>query len=157
MASLLRIVIESVHTGVMLRTRTTTAAASLLALTGLCATPAHADQLSRGQLQVDAFFSQYLTAVNNQNQDQTPVDVRDEYLTAQLNQRLDQYQQTHDADPVFRAQNTPVSWSTKYGGSGAGHTTVILTENWGSGQSTQVWYQVELSDLTIDGLEDPPA
>ncbi len=141
----------------MLRTRTATAAVSLLALTCLAAAPAHAAQLSRGQQQVDAFFSQYLTAVSGQNKDETPVDVRNEYLTAQLNQQLDQYQQSHNADPVFRAQNTPVSWSTQYGGSGAGHTTVILTENWGSGQSTKVWYQVELSNLTIDGLEDPPA
>ncbi|QMU66993.1 hypothetical protein [Streptacidiphilus sp. P02-A3a] len=140
----------------MLRTRTAIAAVSFLALSGLYATPAQADPPSRGQLQVDAFFSQYLTAVNGQNQDQTPVDVRNEFLTAQLNQQLDQYQQTHNADPVFRAQNTPVSWSTQYGGSGAGHTTVILTENWAGGQHTQVWYQVELSDLTIDGLEDPP-
>ena len=141
----------------MLRTRTATAAVSLLALAGISATPAHAAQLSRGQQQVDAFFSQYLTAVNGQNLDQTPVDVRDEYLTARLNQQLDQYQRTHNADPVFRAQNTPLSWSTQYGGSGAGHTIVILTENWGSGETTQVWYQVELSNLAIDGLEDPPA
>ncbi|GAB2690567.1 hypothetical protein [Kitasatospora kifunensis] len=144
----------------MLRTRTATAAISLLAFAGLCAVPAHAAaprRLSNAQQQVDAFFSQYLTAANGQNQDQTPLDVRDEYLTAQLNQQLDQYQQTHNADPVFRAQNIPAGWSTQYGGSGAGHTTVILTENWGSGQQTQVWYQVELSDLVIDGLQDAPA
>ncbi|MFC1419948.1 hypothetical protein [Streptacidiphilus cavernicola] len=141
----------------MLRTRSTVAAVSLLALAGLSAAPAHADQLSRGQQQVDAFFSQYLTSVTGQNQDGTPLDVRAEYLTGRLNQQLDRYQQTHHADPVFRAQNVPDSWSTQYGGSGAGHTTVILTENWGGGRSTQVWYQVELSDLAIDGLEDPPA
>jgi hypothetical protein len=141
----------------MMRTRTAFAAATLLAVTGLSAAPAQADQLSRGQQQVDSFFSQYLTAVNGQNQDETPVDVRNEYLTAQLNQQLDQYQQTFDADPVFRSQNVPVSWSTQYGGSGAGHTTVILTENWGSGQSTQIWYQVDLSDLVIDGLQAQPS
>ena len=51
----------------------------------------------------------------------------------------------------------PVSWSTQYGGSGAGHTTVILTEHWRSGETTQIWYQVELSNLTIDGLEAQPS
>lgn len=148
----------------MTRTRTAIATASALALVSLLAAPALAAPrqpgnglTSNGQQQVDAFFSQYLTAVNGQNQDETPVDVRNEYLSPQLNQELDQYQQTHNADPVFRAHSTPTGWSTQYGGSGAGHTTVILTENWGNGQQTQVWYQVELSGLTIDGLQDPPA
>jgi len=145
------------QTVAMMRTRTAIAAASLLAVTGLSASPAQADQLSRGQQQVDTFFSQYLTSVTGQNQDATPVDVRNEYLTAQLNQQLDQYQHTFNADPVFRSQNVPVSWSTQYGGSGAGHTTVILTENWRSGETTQIWYQVELSNLTIDGLEAQPS
>ncbi|MGW7029892.1 hypothetical protein ACWGFX_22365 [Streptomyces xanthophaeus] len=51
----------------------------------------------------------------------------------------------------------PTSCSTAEGASNATHTKIILTENWADGTSRQVWYQVRLSDLLIDGLTDAPA
>ncbi|WP_051970641.1 hypothetical protein [Kitasatospora azatica] len=83
--------------------------------------------------------------------------MRGEFLTPQLNTELDQWAAVHDADPVFRAQSVPTDWSVAYGGSGAGHSTVILTEYWAGGGHTDVWYQLRLADLRIDGLQDPPA
>ncbi len=108
-------------------------------------------------MQVNAFFSQYRDAVLGQNPNQDPIEVRQEFLTSELNTRLDKWAATHDADPIFRAQNVPTDWSVAYGGSGAGHTTVILTENWGDGSTTKVWYQVRLADLRINDIQDPPA
>ncbi|MGW7137724.1 hypothetical protein [Streptomyces xanthophaeus] len=51
----------------------------------------------------------------------------------------------------------PTSYSTAEGASTATHTKIILTENWADGTSQQVWHQVRLSDLLIDGLTDAPA
>ncbi|MBC3844416.1 hypothetical protein GXW82_42645 [Streptacidiphilus sp. 4-A2] len=128
--------------------------AALLACSGQLAVPAQA--ASDPVQQVNAFFSQYRSAVQGQG-GLTPHQVEEEYLTPDLITQLDAYARTHNADPVFRAQNIPASWSVRYGDSGAGHTTVILTENWAGGTSTDVWYQVRIATLVIDGLEDPPA
>ncbi len=142
----------------MLRIRTATAAVSALAFAGLLTVPAQAaPDLTRPERQVNAFFSQYREAVLGQNPDQDPTEVRNEFLTPDLNQSLDQWAAENNADPVFRGQNVPTGWSVRYAGSGGGHSTVILTEQWGDGSTQDVWYQVQLADLRIDGLEDPPA
>ncbi|AUG76636.1 hypothetical protein CFP65_1759 [Kitasatospora sp. MMS16-BH015] len=139
----------------MIRLRTAAVALALAGSTILPATsPAQA--ASRAEVQVNAFFSQYRDAVLGQNPNQDPLEVREEFMTPELNTRLDRWAEARDADPVFRAQNVPVGWSVAYGGSGAGHTTVILTEDWSGGGHTDVWYQVRLDNLRIDGLEDPP-
>jgi hypothetical protein len=137
-----------------LRTAAAALALSVTAVLPLCS-PAQAE--SRAEAQVNAFFSQYRDAVLGRNPNQDPLEAREEFMTPELNAELDQWAADHDADPVFRAQNVPVGWSVAYGGSGAGHTTVILTEDWAGGGHTDVWYQVRLDNLRIDGLEDPPA
>ncbi|MDH6116177.1 hypothetical protein [Kitasatospora sp. GAS204B] len=142
----------------MPRIRTALAAVSSLALAGLLAAPAHAvPQRTRAEDQVNAFFGQYRDAVLGQTPNQDPLEVRQEFLTTELNNELSQWATSHQADPIFRAQNGPNDWSVKDEGSGAGHTTVILTEDWAGGKTTVVWYQVRLADLRIDGLQDPPA
>ncbi|PYC66775.1 hypothetical protein C7C46_30910 [Streptomyces tateyamensis] len=139
----------------MTRLRSAAAALALSAAAVLpIAAPAHAE--SRAEAQVNAFFGQYRDAVLGQNPNQDPTDVREEFMTSELNTELDQWAADHDADPVFRAQNVPSGWSVAYGGSGAGHSTVILTEYWAGGGHTDVWYQVRLDTLRIDGLEDAP-
>ncbi|WP_405020803.1 hypothetical protein OHV05_31950 [Kitasatospora sp. NBC_00070] len=118
---------------------------------------AQAGLQTRAEKQVNAFFGQYRDAVLGQNPNQDPTEVRQEFLTPGLNTELDRWADDHQADPVFRAQNVPDDWSVAYAGSGAGHSTVILTEKWRDGSTTDVWYQVRLAGLRIDGLQDPPA
>ncbi|GAB7188567.1 hypothetical protein ATKI12_8398 [Kitasatospora sp. Ki12] len=108
------------------------------------------------EAQVNTFFREYRRAVLD-TKDRSPAEVRAHYLTADLNKKLDAWAEANDADPVFRAQNVPRDWSTRYEGSGAGHTTIVLTERWGGGQSQDVWYSVDLGTLVISDLEDPPA
>ncbi|MGV9267577.1 hypothetical protein ACWDRR_23295 [Kitasatospora sp. NPDC003701] len=143
--------------------------AALVAGSGLLALPVQADsraasaaalrapQASRAEVQVNAFFSQYRSAVLGQNPNQNPREVRQEFLTPELDTALDTWAADNQADPVFRAQNVPANWSVAYGGSGAGHSTVILTEYWRDGSTTTVWYQVRLSDLRINDLKNAPA
>lgn len=138
--------------------RTAVAAVSALALAGLLAAPADAaPRQTRAEDQVNTFFSQYRDAVLGPNPSTEPGRVRHEFLTTELNNELDAWADSHQADPVFRSQNVPNAWSVRYEGSGAGHSTVVLTEQWAAGDSTDVWYQVRLADLVIDGLQDPPA
>jgi hypothetical protein len=129
--------------------------AALLTGSSLLTLPVQAE--SRAEAQVNAFFSQYRDAVLGQNPNQDPREVEEEFLTPDLITQLDAYAKANDADPVFRAQNVPDSWSLSYQGSGAGHSTVVLTENWAGGPSQDVWYQVRLPNLIIDNLQDPPA
>ncbi|MCC3766900.1 hypothetical protein [Streptomyces sp. UNOC14_S4] len=112
-------------------------------------------QQSRAEVRVDAFLRDYRQATLHKGK-QTPAQVRAKYLTPELNKRLDAWADLHDADPVFRAQNVPDSWTTRYEGSGMGHTTVVVTERWGSGATQDVWYQVRLDSLVISDLQDPP-
>ncbi|TQF06080.1 hypothetical protein E6W39_32500 [Kitasatospora acidiphila] len=151
--------------------RLRTAATAALALTlaallapapALAAVPPHRPSAAAGQRaltpaeqKVDTFFARYRQDVIDGNFGDARR-ARHAYMTPQLNQKLDQWAATHDADPVFRAENVPTDWTVGYGGSGAGHTTVILTEEFGDGSSLQVWYQLRLSDLVINDLENAP-
>ncbi|GAA1944956.1 hypothetical protein [Kitasatospora viridis] len=151
----------------MIRLRTATAAVFALSLAGLLApAPALAADTTAGpqasqsqqaltpaELQVDHFFSAYRDDILN-GDPAGAYDVRRQYLTDYLNGQLDQWAADNNADPVFRAQNTPVGWSVAQGDSGAGHTTVYLTEDWGDGSTTQVNYQLRLADLVIDDLRN---
>jgi len=157
----------------MIRFRTATAAVFALSLVGLLAPgPAPAalavelpesssavkiqDFPTPAEQRVGKFFSDYRNAILNGSPESARM-VRQKYLTADLNARLDQWAEAHDADPVFRAQNVPDSWSVAQHGSGAGHTTVLLTEHWGDGSAIPVDYQLRLPDLVIDDLENAPA
>ncbi|KDN82633.1 hypothetical protein [Kitasatospora cheerisanensis] len=154
----------------MTRLRTAAAAVLALSLAGLLApAPAVAverprqhprsapdQRLTPAERQVNAFFAQYREDVLNGDLDGAR-QVREQYLTADLNARLDQWAAENDADPVFRAQNVPTGWSVTQGDSGAGHTTVLLTEQWDDGSTVPVDYRLRLPDLTIDDLENAPA
>ncbi|OKJ06877.1 hypothetical protein AMK19_23040 [Kitasatospora sp. CB01950] len=111
--------------------------------------------MTPAEQQVDTFFSKYRDAVLAGSPDSARM-VRDEYLTDDLNARLDQWAEDHGADPVFRAQNVPTSWNVTQGDSGAGHTTVLLTEQWDDGSTIPVDYRLRLPDLVIDDLQNAP-
>ncbi|MFD6281848.1 hypothetical protein ACFWFI_40775 [Streptomyces sp. NPDC060209] len=111
---------------------------------------------TRAEAQVGAFFRAYRQAALGRG-DLTPGQVRARYLAPDLDRRLDAWAAQSGADPVFRAQNVPTGWSSRYEGSGAGHATVVLTEKWGSGATQDVWFSVRLADLVIGDLRDPSA
>ncbi|MFE9421580.1 hypothetical protein ACFYNO_01305 [Kitasatospora sp. NPDC006697] len=152
----------------MIRLRTAAVAALAFSLTGLLApAPAlaagrpphtHASTAARTPAsdKVNAFFSDYWSAV----EDGDPVrayDVRRQYLTDYLNGKLDEWAAEHGADPVFRSQQVPTDWAVAQGDSGAGHTTVVLTEYFPDESTLQVRYQLRLADLAIDDIEDSPS
>lgn len=154
-----------------LRTSLGAAAATAVAAGLLCATPATAAVPHRADAppgasetrrvdvvaRVAAFWDQYKSAVLGTNPDMNPTEVRNEFLTADLNAQLDAWADQNGADPIFRAQNVPIGRAVSYEGSGAGHATVIVTQQWSDGSSNDVWYSVPLDGSRIDGLEDPPA
>ncbi|WP_344117060.1 hypothetical protein [Streptomyces blastmyceticus] len=113
-----------------------------------------AAQQSRAEVRVNSFFRDYRQAVLHKGPS-TPAQVRARYLAPDLDKRLDAWALQHDADPVFRAQNVPATWATRYEGSGAGHSTVVLTERWSGGAKQEVWFSVRLQDLVINDLKDP--
>ncbi|MEU5426521.1 hypothetical protein AB0H73_13065 [Streptomyces olivoreticuli] len=113
-----------------------------------------AAQQSRAEVRVNSFFREYREAVLHKGHS-TPAQVRARYLAPDLDKRLDAWALQRDADPVFRAQNVPASWATRYEGSGAGHSTVVLTERWSGGAKQEVWFSVRLQDLVINDLKDP--
>jgi hypothetical protein len=111
---------------------------------------------TRAERQVDALLTQYRSALQGTNPNMGPENVRQEFLTEECNARLHAWEEQEHADGVFRAQNIPVSWGTRYEGSGAGHAAVAVVFHWGSGSTTEVWYQVDLATLRISDVTDPP-
>ncbi|RLU94600.1 hypothetical protein CTZ27_17940 [Streptomyces griseocarneus] len=150
----MRLCAAATATTALLVTAVPLAASAVAADTSTAAAAVRA-QPSRAEVRVDAFLREYRQAALHKGK-QTPGQVRGTYLTPELNKRLDAWAELHDADPVFRAQNVPDSWTTRYEGSGMGHTTVVVTERWGSGASQDVWYQVRLDSLVVSDLQDPP-
>ncbi|MFJ9611561.1 hypothetical protein ACIRS1_35010 [Kitasatospora sp. NPDC101176] len=131
------------------------AAALVISATALLPTAGTAHASTRAEIQVNSFFGKYREAVLDQPS-QDPQEVRKEFLAPELEPVLDQWASDHDANPIFRAQNVPDSWSIALGDSDAGHTTVLLTENWTDGTHTVVQYQVRTDNLVIDDLKDAP-
>ncbi|MFF1796914.1 hypothetical protein ACFVXQ_22310 [Kitasatospora sp. NPDC058263] len=132
-------------------------AVTLLASSSLLTLPAQAqDWSSRSEQQVASFFQDYLDATEGRQHDgKSPLEVREEYLTIELDEALTAWGSDHQTDPVLRAQKLPKTWSTTESDSTPTHTKIIVTENWADGTSQNVWYQVRLTDLVIDSLEDP--
>ncbi|WP_147409068.1 hypothetical protein [Kitasatospora xanthocidica] len=159
----------------MIRTRAMRTAlsftAALLAVGGLAAAPAQAAVAAPAPVvagaqvraatpaaqQVLTFLSAYRDAVEGGGGTESPRQVREQYLSPYLNYRLDQWAMRNDADPVFRAQNVPASWSAQQVKEEEGYASVRLTEFWSGGGSQDVWYTVRLTDLRIFDLGDQPA
>ncbi|MFI9099774.1 hypothetical protein ACIGXA_04560 [Streptomyces fildesensis] len=117
---------------------------------------ATARMTSRADMQVASFFQDYQDAVEGHQHDgKTPPQIREEYMTTELDDALGTWSSEHKLDPVLRKNEMPKTWSTTESTSTATHTKIIITENWADGTSQDVWYQVRLSDLVIDDLSDP--
>ncbi|MFJ6698233.1 hypothetical protein ACIQM4_19475 [Streptomyces sp. NPDC091272] len=105
--------------------------------------------------EVDHFFGSYREAVLGTGS-RSPEQVREAHLTAELDARLTRWAEENHADPVLRAQNVPEGWRVRHHATTATTVTVILTEIWGTGPDTEVWYTVRRSDLRITDLTDAP-
>ncbi len=105
--------------------------------------------------EVDHFFTAYRKAVLGSGP-HTPEQVRRAHLTAELDAHLTEWAEQNHADPVMRAQNVPKSWKVRLHAQTATTATVVLTQVWGAGRDTEVWYTVRRSDLRITNLTDPP-
>jgi len=129
--------------------------ATLLAGSGLIALPAQAEP--RPTAQVATFFSAYVDAVTG-NSSQSPLEVREEYLSTALNTELTLWASTHETDPIYRKNEPEKSFSTTGQAAGAlGTTDVYLTMRYEDGTSLNVAYTVRDSDLEITGLRDTPS
>ncbi|MER5861963.1 hypothetical protein [Kitasatospora sp. NPDC002040] len=109
--------------------------------------------------QIELFLRDYLDAINGQHSEgHSPAKVREDHLTKKLDAALTDWGVAHQADPIFRAQNLPTGWSLRDADSSPeGHATVIVTENFESGTTIDVWFQINLDGRLIDGITDPPA
>ncbi|WP_405488012.1 hypothetical protein [Streptomyces sp. NBC_00096] len=139
--------------------------AALVVGTGLFTLPAQAQspqaapaaaamREERATAEVAEFFQKYLDAVN-QVSAQTPFQVREEFLSADLDKELTVWGSEHKTDPVLRENKIPKTWSTTDGLKTETEMKVIITQRWEDGTSRDVWYQVRLSDLVIVSLSDP--
>ena len=111
----------------------------------------------RPTAQVAAFFLAYQDAVIGHSS-QSPMEVREEYLSTVLNDELTLWESTHQADPIYRKNVGIASFSTTGQAAGAlGTTDVYLTMRYTDGTSLNVAYTVRDSDLEITGLRDTPS
>ncbi|WP_405987320.1 hypothetical protein [Streptomyces sp. NBC_00872] len=137
---------------------TTAAAAAPAALPTQASTPsatAPATTAQNGAVRtVTAFFDQYKSAVGGTNPSTNPREVRNKFLTAQLNARLDAWADEHSADPVFRAQNIPRDRSVSLEASNPRTTTVIVTQYWRGSDPTKVRYTVPTPGGKIIDIQD---
>ncbi|MEK2494188.1 hypothetical protein WN990_32035 [Kitasatospora purpeofusca] len=129
--------------------------------TGTVAAPAAAasHRQTAPERTVTQFFTEYRDATLGQHSEGlNTFDVRKRFLTTELDDALTVWGSDHQADPVFRGQVVPngCTWRTA-DTSPEGHSTVVLTQTFDDGTTSDVRYQVNLESMVIDGLTDPPA
>ncbi|MFF4321378.1 hypothetical protein [Streptomyces sp. NPDC001568] len=143
--------------------------AALAAGSGLLALPAQAEtgqapaavaaRATRAELAVDHFVNQYVFAIQGtQSEGKDSLTIRKELLTAELDEALTVWGSEHQTDPVFRYNAVPKESKVVTAGTTIeGHEKVIVTETFEDGTVKDVWYQVNLATMVIDGLQDPTA
>ncbi|MER6251818.1 hypothetical protein ABT224_10645 [Streptomyces sp. NPDC001584] len=141
--------------------------AALLSGSGLLALPAQAQphrtpatvtaaRATHAELTVADFWQKYHDAVNGQHSEgKDSFAVRKEFLTNDLDEALTTWGSEHEMDPVFRADKLPKEGKFASAGENAGHEKVVMTQTFEDGTTQDVWYQVNLETMIIDGLQDP--
>ncbi|WP_035798348.1 hypothetical protein [Kitasatospora mediocidica] len=141
---------------------------ALIAGSGLLALPARAQtqaaatarslRSTPSERTVADFFQQYEDATRGeQSKGLDTAQVREEFLTPELDKALSDWGAANMKDPVLRSNDLPQTYSVTPKSEADGHATLVLTENWADGTSTDVWYQVQTATQLIDGLTDTPA
>ncbi|MFF5705086.1 hypothetical protein ACFY7H_21645 [Streptomyces sp. NPDC012794] len=80
--------------------------------------------------------------------------LRSFYLSEPLQRELRQWEDTHHANGVLRAQNVPVEWKVTSTGSGAGKTNATVTLTWSASSTTQIRVQADLRTKKITAITD---
>ncbi|MEU9164293.1 hypothetical protein AB0D29_28990 [Streptomyces sp. NPDC048424] len=103
---------------------------------------------------VDAFIRKYQDAVLEQEAEgKSPMQVREEYLSKELDTALDAWSGEHQVDPIIRRAEMPETYDVNTAGAGdPGQEKVVLTFNWKDGTRNDYSYQVGLSDMIIKGI-----
>ncbi|MFF3013661.1 hypothetical protein [Streptomyces sp. NPDC057939] len=144
--------------------------AALLAASGLLTLPAQAEahqaphaaaaaaaaRATRAELAVGEFWQAYRDATNGEHSEgKDTFAVRKEYLTTELDEALTDWGYKNQTDPVFRSKTLPTFAKIVTAGESAGHEKVVVTQSLEDGTTQDVWYQVNLETMIIDGLTDP--
>ncbi|MFJ3724072.1 hypothetical protein ACIPYQ_16070 [Streptomyces sp. NPDC090045] len=123
---------------------------------------APARKATRAELKVIEFWEQYYDAANGwHSKGKDTFAVRKDFLTTELDEALTQWGSDHQTDPVLRSKELPKEATIVTAGAGAGlnagHEKVVVTQTFENGTTQDVWYQVNLETMIIDGLQDPTA
>ncbi|MFJ9037038.1 hypothetical protein ACIRF8_10695 [Streptomyces sp. NPDC102406] len=103
------------------------------------------------------FYGAYIDAVWD-NEDagsaaQTKA-LRGFYLSAAAQKKVAAFEAREHADGILFAQNVPVKWAVTYTGSGAGHSTALVTLTWNDGKNPDTTKIKVQSDLTTRKITD---
>ncbi|WP_326742210.1 hypothetical protein [Streptomyces sp. NBC_01768] len=133
------------------------AAAPQTPATAAAPAPARGETGAPAYQQVAHFYGAYIDAVTAENGGRLATDLRNFYLTRQLREQLNTWEQRNHADGVLRAQNTPLAFRVTPGDSAAGHTWSTVRLTWSTGKHPTYSYLTVRSDLhtgKISGIGD---
>ncbi|AWZ06795.1 MULTISPECIES: hypothetical protein [unclassified Streptomyces] len=140
--------------------------AALLAGSGLLALPAQAESPSapaaaaqrdtRPEAQALTFLGYYTDAYNGIHPEgKNRTDVREKYLTKELDTTLTNWAFENQKDPIFRRNEVPKFIDAKEASQANGKAKVVATYSWENGTSSQIWLTVDTNTMDIEGLTDP--
>ncbi|MFJ8825114.1 hypothetical protein ACIREE_25455 [Streptomyces sp. NPDC102467] len=158
-----------------IRTRFIAAGGVAAALTLAAVTPALAGPTSSGTQSVAAaatapqgdprsttnrvsnFYGAYIDAVWDNEDAGSAADakaLRAFYLSAAAQKKVAAFEAREHADGILFAQNVPVKWAVTYTGSGAGHSTALVTLTWSDGKNPEITKIKVQSDLATRKITD---
>lgn len=103
------------------------------------------------------FYGAYIDAVWDNEDAASGADMkslRDFYLSAAARKKVAAYEAREHADGILFAQNVPVKWAVTYTGSGAGHSTALVTLTWSDGKNPEISRIKVQSDLQTKKITD---
>ncbi|MEU6394554.1 hypothetical protein [Streptomyces sp. NPDC046939] len=103
------------------------------------------------------FYGAYIDAIWDNEDAGSAADakaLRAFYLSPAAQKKVAAYEAEQHADGILFAQNVPVKWAVSYTGSGAGHSTALVTLTWSDGKDAQVTKVKVQSDLTTRKITD---
>jgi hypothetical protein len=106
------------------------------------------------------FYGAYIDAVYDEDRgNRLAMELRNHYLTADLQRALSAWVRRNHADGVLRARKAPTAWAVKYDSSGSGHLWSLVRLTWGTGtwgtgaQPTYTYFRVQ-SDIHTRLISD---
>lgn len=140
--------------------------AALLAGSGLLSLPAQAESLrapaaaaqrpTSSERTIDSFVQEYIYAVNGtQSEGLNPEQVREKYLSKELDEALTVWGSEPQKNPIFRREAQPKTFDRVETGQADGNAKVVTTYTWEDGTTSDVWFTVGVASQVITGLTDP--